>query len=75
MWRDERAQRQQIAQAWRTAALMRVKRMPSLAQLLAGPAKPLVGRELARRRKEFEDMTANVDLGQLGQRLKKGPGK
>lgn len=69
IWRDEQTQRQQIAQAWRTAALTRAKKMPTLKQLLTtGPAKPLVGKELQRRRKEFEEMTSGVDLSKLGKR-------
>lgn len=57
MWRDERRQRQDVALAWRTAALLRAKRLPSLKHLLSsGPARPLAGEELTRRRREFREM-------------------
>lgn len=70
MWRDDRRQRQEVALAWRIAALQRAKRLPSLKQLLSsGPAKPLRGKELKRRRQEFKDMKASAD--KLLQKLNK----
>lgn len=68
LWRDERKLKREIALAWRTAALTRAKRLPSLASLLAGKAKRLTGRELARRRQEFKEMTANLDTSKLARR-------
>lgn len=61
-WRDERRQKQDIALAWRTAALTRVKRMPSLRSLLTSdkPAKKLQGEELRRRREEFRQMSGSA---------------
>jgi hypothetical protein len=72
VWRDERQQRQIIAQAWGTAALTRAKRLPGLRQLLAGPGKALKGRELEKREQEFEELSAGVDVKTLGQRLRPG---
>lgn len=69
-WREERQNKQQIALAWRTAALTRSKRLPSLASLLAGKAKKLHGKELARRRQEFKQMTANLDTSKLVRKRK-----
>lgn len=66
LWRDERAQRQQMAQAWYTAALTRTKKLPTLKQLTGiGTAKPLKGREFERRRKELKEMAAAVDISKL----------
>jgi hypothetical protein len=62
IWRDERRQKQDVALAWRTAALVRAKRMPSLKQLLAiGPARPLAGKEKEKRRREYKEMSAAAD--------------
>lgn len=71
MWREEMQQRQAMAIAWHTAALMRQNRMPSLNRFLnpPKPAKKLTGKELQRRRKEHREMTRNVDVNLLGQRL------
>ncbi|OGC95315.1 MAG: hypothetical protein A2W25_05205 [candidate division Zixibacteria bacterium RBG_16_53_22] len=64
--RDERQQRQNIIQAWQMAVLMRAKRIPSLKQLLdPKPAKPLRGKELEERRREFRQMTKNLDMSKL----------
>jgi hypothetical protein len=71
LWRDERKQRQDVALAWRTAALVRAKRMPSLKQLLStGPAKPLKGKALEKRRQEYREMStaAGEILQKLNQR-------
>ena len=66
LWRDEIKQKQDVALAWRTAALTRAKRLPSLKQLLnTKPAKALYGAELEKRRQEFKDMTRNLDVSKL----------
>lgn len=60
IWREEVQQKRDLTLAWQTAALTRAKRLPSLKQLLnTKPAKPLVGAELEKRRKEFRDITVN----------------
>jgi hypothetical protein len=72
IWRDERRQELDIIQAWSMATLMRAKRIPSLKQLLdTKPAKPLHGKELEKRRQEFANMTKNLNLEQLANRMKK----
>lgn len=72
IWRDDRRQELDIVQAWSTAMLIRAKRIPSLKQLLnTKPAKPLHGKELEKRRREFKEMTANIDLNKLADQLKK----
>jgi len=73
IWRDERRQKQDTALAWRMAALMRSKHLPSLKNLLstASAARPLSGDELERRRGEFREMSAAVDLERLGPALEK----
>ena len=66
IWRDEVQQKRDLTLAWQTAALTRAKRMPSLKQLLnTKPARPLHGAELEKRRREFKEMTANLDLSKL----------
>jgi hypothetical protein len=66
IWREEIRQKRDLTMAWQIAALSRAKRMPSLKQLLnTKPARPLVGEELEKRRKEFADMTKNLDLSKL----------
>jgi hypothetical protein len=73
IWREEVRQKRDLALAWQTAALTRAKRMPSLKQLLnTKPARPLRGEELEKRRKEFHDMTANLDLSKLVKRKTDG---
>ena len=72
IWRDERNQQMNIVQAWRIAMMMRAKRIPSLKALLnTKPAKPLHGKELEKRRREFKEMTANVDVNKLVNQQKK----
>lgn len=72
VWRDRQNQKKQIAQAWRIAALTRARKLPNLKTVLAsGPARPLVGRERVQRREEFQEMTANVDLKALAERMRK----
>jgi len=72
IWRDERNQQMNIVQAWRMATMMRAKRIPSLKALLnTKPAKPLHGKELEKRRREFKEMTANVDINKLVNQQKK----
>jgi len=69
IWREEIQQKRDLVLAWQTAALTRAKRMPSLKQLLnTKPARPLVGQELEKRRKEFRDMTANLDISKLARK-------
>lgn len=51
-----------ITAAWLTAKLVRVKNFPPLGRMLAEPAKPLKGKELKRRRQEFKEMSAGIDL-------------
>jgi hypothetical protein len=66
LWREEVQQKQDLTLAWQTAALIRAKRLPSLKQLLNNkPAKPLRGEELEKRRQEFKEMTANLDVSKL----------
>jgi hypothetical protein len=79
IWRDERQQEQDIALAWRTAALTRTKKLPTLRSLLASskPPKKLSGTELEKRRDEFKKMTQalkNVQIagGKLIVRQKDG---
>lgn len=69
-WRDERAQRLALRAAWHTAALSRAKRMPSLGQFMTPPARRVSGEELQKRRREFAEMTANVDVDKLTQGLR-----
>jgi len=64
-WRLNQQRREAISMAWLTAALTRAKRLPKLAQLLAEKAKPLRGAELHRRRREFAEMTAGLDVTRL----------
>jgi hypothetical protein len=69
IWREEVQQKRDLTLAWQTAALTRAKRLPSLKQLLnMKPAKPLHGEELQKRRQEFKDMTAKLDLSKLGKK-------
>lgn len=66
IWRDERRQHREVSLAWHTAALMRMKRIPSLKQLLSTkPAKPVQGEDLEKHRQEFKEMTQNVDLSKI----------
>ena len=66
IWREEVRQKWDITVAWQTASLSRAKRMPSLKQLLnTKPARPLHGAELEKRRQEFREMTAKLDLSKL----------
>lgn len=70
IWRDERAQKQALSMAWHTAALGRQKRMPGLKPLMAKAFPPkITRRENEKRRRDFEEMTAAVDVDDLGQKL------
>lgn len=70
IWRDERAQKQALSMAWHTAALQRQKRVPGLKQLLAQAFPPKITRqENEKRRRDFEEMTAAVDVDDIGQKL------
>lgn len=65
LWRAKNRQKEEIRMAWLGAALVRAKKLPKLAQLLTEKAKPLHGEELAKRRREFAEMTQNIDLGAI----------
>ena len=56
LWRSERVQEQSLSQAWHTAALQRVGRMPALKNLLAR-LKPsaAAAAPIEDRRREFEE--------------------
>lgn len=70
-WRDRLEQRKGLALAWRTAAFSRSKKLPSLQAVLnTGPAKPLRGPELLKRREEFADMRKALDVSGLLAKLK-----
>lgn len=58
-WRDEQA----ISIAWYTAALMRTKRLPKLKRFLGHDgARVLRGKELERRRDEFEELSQRMGM-------------
>ena len=57
-WRRDQAQRGRAWLAWHIAALQRVKRFPSLARLMGHRPKALSPDEMAKRRAEFQEMTA-----------------
>lgn len=64
--REELRQRKDLALAWRIAAFTRAKKLPPLKKVLnTAPAKPLRGAERDRRRREFAEMTTNLDLSKL----------
>jgi hypothetical protein len=58
-WRMEQEQARMLSLAWHVAALMRSRRLPSLAHLLRPPSQ-VKDVPLEERRKEFEDMQAIV---------------
>lgn len=64
IWQDERQGRRDAILAWRTAALNRMKRMPSLKNYLAQntpqQVKVLRGDELEQRQAEFRHMSTAV---------------
>lgn len=61
---------QTIQIAWLTAKLSRAKRVPALKSLLASKAaKPVRGKELIRRRREFSEMTRHLDSKKIVQAL------
>lgn len=72
LWRDRRRQKQDLSLAWHTAALTRVKRMPSLKSLLTSQTKArrLKGEELRKRRREFREMSGSA--AGLVERLNEG---
>ncbi len=72
VWRAEQAQQRDVTLAWYVAGLQRAKRLPKLKSLLVGltRAKPLTGEELARRRQEFDELKANVDVAKLAEKLR-----
>lgn len=52
--------------AWRIAAFSRAKKLPPLKKVLStSPAKPLRGAEREKRRQEFAEMTAKLDLSKF----------
>lgn len=56
-WRAEKEQRRTLSLAWHVAALQRVKRLPSLAQLLR-PRQPAREVPIEERRREFVELKA-----------------
>ena len=70
LWRDRRSRKLEIGLAWRIANLMRTKRLPKLSDVLAEPSKPLRGKALDKRRREYRDMTAGVDLEKLNKKMR-----
>lgn len=65
-WRSEIRRKERVSQAWLTAKLIRGKKMPALSALLVDKkARKLSGRELRERRREFKEMTQNIDLSRL----------
>jgi hypothetical protein len=58
-WRLQNEQARMMSLAWYTAALMRAKRLPPLAQLLA-QLKPRKNVPIERRRDEFEELKARM---------------
>lgn len=70
--RAEAHRRTVIQTAWLTARLSRAKRVPALKRLLDSPAaKPLSGEELVKRRTEFAEMTAKLDVDKIVAGLRK----
>lgn len=70
VWRDEQRQQRDKALAYYVATLSRAKRVPPLRVLLnIKPARKLEGDELEQRRREHREMTRNVNVAMLGQRL------
>jgi len=57
-WQAEQEQRRMLSLAWHVAALQRVKRLPSLRQLLRPRPKKV---PIAERRREFEELKAAYD--------------
>ena len=69
LWREEAAQKREIATAWRTAVLGRAKRIPPLRELLTPKdAKILTGDELEKRQREFEEMSSAANLDAIRKR-------
>jgi len=69
IWRDERAQKLALKQAWQMALLSRVKRIPPLKSLLMErKARALSGPELDQRRKEFKQMTSGLDINAINRK-------
>lgn len=76
IWDERRRQKQNLSVAWHMAAMSRAKRLPSLKRVLSSTettvkARPLKGAELRKRRKEYRELTAEVDVGLLAGRLRK----
>lgn len=63
-WRAEHEQRRAAWLAWHMAALSRARHLPALRRLLTPPrAKRLRGAELARRRREHEEIVRKLGGG------------
>jgi len=72
-WRIELEQRRDVVLAWQTAALARAKRLPSLRRLLVpARSRPLKGEELARRRRERDEMLERIDVTKINEAVRRG---
>jgi len=73
IWRDDREQKRELKLAWSIAMLTRAKNVPKLSLLLASlkPAKPLTGKQLLERRKEYQEMTSVLDINAINEMMKK----
>jgi len=71
LWRDEQAQKREVAMAWRTAMLSRAKKIPPLSELLTPKqSRPVTGKERERLHSDFEQMAGAIDLEAIGKRKK-----
>lgn len=76
IWSDRRQREQALSVAWHMAAFSRAKRLPSLKRVMASTkatvkARPLKGVELKERRREYRELTAEVDVDMLANKLKR----
>lgn len=63
-WRAEQERKRAVVLAWQVAALSRSRQIPSLRRLLgADKTRALSGEELARREREFAELTARMGDG------------
>ncbi|MDZ4346866.1 MAG: hypothetical protein U1E51_31015 [Candidatus Binatia bacterium] len=68
-WKRETDQRRDIELAWRTAALTRMKRMPSLKELFDPPRTRALSEQEAREKKrELEELKAIIEAKRKKQR-------
>jgi hypothetical protein len=66
LWRTGQQQRHDFTVAWLNAKLQRAKKIPSLkVMLMDKKAQKLTGKELAKRRDEFKQMTKDIDLTKI----------